>query len=796
MAARHRKRRSRSKKIAMVGVATATATAMTVGASPPPPKPKPVVNGDFDLAAAIRPFPPPDQIPDLTGGLGTVAYDLSQTIADAVIRGVVGNVNLAALAQAAGLDLESLLQQLPADLLTGVLGAVPIDITPLLSAVVGPLTPALILVLDQLGLTDAQGNITLTNLLSLLGLDLSDPLNLAGLDIPGLNVITTGPPFTLLKLLGTDLGWVPGLPNSVANEINGTDYLPVGLSGLIGELADTVEGLNPILGGLLDTLALTIPEGLDAVDLRVPVVVGFGLGAFAAGMAYDQVLADLPNQPGGPNNSDGPLLGSITVLPMLLLRNPGRANGGLGARLYPLFGLFGIDTVTPETQVTSRGGIPILNTGLSLGGANLIPVKVDATVEYDLLSDFAAWPNPFSMANSLMGFVLPTYILRGLTLETVPEQLETQLDEILDNPLGEPLAINLYLTVGSETLPLLEPLYLLSDITSIATLGVASTNPFGMLANALAPALTSLVNLGYTDVYRTPEGEYERTLTEAGIPTSFFSFPAVNPVQVIPDVINLLVKGFTKEFFSGNPTPATPNAITSLINLLTGGGLGPLGNLGSLVQGVLDGLNPLALAQQQVAPPAANAVPSANTRLLPLSSEGGLEDAKTELDSATEDSELTEVEGEEEGVVDPMKEILKPVEQALKPVEQALKPVQEVLKPVQEILTPAEETDEETTDEEEEADAADEEEDKGETTEGSGRHAKPEGEDEPAPSSVTSRTPRHAKDIGEKVTSGLRDIANAVTPKTNDKTTDKESPKDAADDQKSDADGAADKDAA
>jgi hypothetical protein len=793
MAARHRKRGSRSKKIAMVGVATATATAMTVGAAPPPPKPKPVVYGDFDLAAAIRPFPPPDQIPDLTGGLGTVGYDISQAIADAVIRGVVGNVNFAALAQALGLDVDSLLQQLPADLLTGVLGAVPIDITPLLNELVGPLTPALILVLDQLDITDAEGNITLTNLLSLLGLDLSDPLNLAGLDIPGLNVITTGPPFTLLKLLGTDLGWVPGLPNSVANEINGTDYLPVGAEGLLTTLLNRVTGvlgpLDPVVIGLNAVISL-LPDGLEAVDLRVPVVVGFGLGAFAAGAAYEKVLADLPNQPGGVNNPGGPLLGSITVLPMLLLRNPGRANGGLGARLYPLFGLFGIDTVTPETEVTSSGGIPILNTGLSLGGANLIPVKVDATVEYDLLSDFPSWPNPFSMANSLMGFVLPTYILRGLTLETVPEQLDTQLDEILDNPLGEPLAINLYLTVGSETLPLLEPLYLLSDITSIATFGVASTNPFGMLANALAPALTSLVNLGYTDVYRTPEGEYERTHTEAGVPTSFFSFPAVNPAQVLPDVINLLVKGFTKEFFSGNPTPATPNAITSLINLLTDGGLGPLGNLGnlgSLVQGVLDGLNPtLARQTAQVVSPPANAAPSAyGARLVPLSNESGLEDATDELGSAAEDSELSEVEGEEEDVVNP-------VEQALKPVEQVLKPVQEILTPVEE--TDEETTDEEATDEESEEEPADEETD--DSTEGSGgKHAKPKGEDEPPPSSVTSRAPRHAKDMADKVTSGLRDIANAVTPKTNEKTTQKESPKD-ADDTKSDDDGAENKDAA
>ncbi len=48
------------------------------------------------------------------------------------------------------------------------------------------------------------------------------------------------------------------------------------------------------------------------------------------------------------------MLGSFTILPMVLLRNPGRANGGLFARLFPLAGLFGIDTVTPDTEVTAQ----------------------------------------------------------------------------------------------------------------------------------------------------------------------------------------------------------------------------------------------------------------------------------------------------------------------------------------------------------------------------------------------------------------------------------------------------------
>ncbi len=63
----------------------------------------------------------------------------------------------------------------------------------------------------------------------LLGLDLSNPLDLSNLDTPGLNIVTTGPLFTLLKLLGVDIGWVPALPNSVADEINNTPYLTLPL---------------------------------------------------------------------------------------------------------------------------------------------------------------------------------------------------------------------------------------------------------------------------------------------------------------------------------------------------------------------------------------------------------------------------------------------------------------------------------------------------------------------------------------------------------------------------------------
>ena len=639
MAGKHRRKSGRAKKIATMGVATVTATALTVGVAPPPRDHVHQLAEDVDLMAAINPWPAPGDIPDLTGGLGSAVYGSGQAIADVLIRALVENLNAAALAQAAGLSpdavldtlLGGLLGQLPANLLNDIIGELPIDISGVVAALLAPLGQAAADLVGDL-VAGALPN-TLGGLLGLLGLDLGDVLNLSDLNVPGLNIITAGPPFTLLKMLGADLGWVPGLPNSVASEINNSPYLDleVGLSDLLGSL----PLVGPTVVGLLNGLGISIPD-LDIAEVRVSAVVGFGLGAFAAGMAYEQVVADLANQPGGgPTASEHPLLGSITVLPMILLRNPGRANGGFFARFYPLAGLLGIDTVTPETEVSGSGGIPLLNTGLRLGGANLIPIKVDGTVMYDPLSDFAAWPNPFSLANNLMAGLLPTYILRGLTLDTVTEQLTSQLDDILGGVLTGPLKINLYLTIPSATLPLLEPLYLLSDLTSVLTLGMGAVNPFSMLANAVAPALASAINLGYTDaVFNPVTGAYERTLTDAGTPTGFFSFPNVDWGHAVGVILNQLVQGIQKEFFSGNPTAATPNVLTNLLGFLTGG-LNPLGNLGALIQGILEGLNPLA-ATNPMALAEATDLPDPNARMLTLSTTEETDETTT----ATEDSEV------------------------------------------------------------------------------------------------------------------------------------------------------------
>lgn len=606
MAGRHRRRNKHVVKFTAIGAATATATALTVGTPPDPADQRTLAKlrtGDPELMAAINPWPAPDDIPDLTFGLGPLAYDGGQALADVLIRAIVENINLVAIANAAGISVEDLATQL----LTGVLNeAVGLALTQALGAL--PLESVLDGIVEALlpgatfrgVLKDAlleAGVDTLGGLLGLLGYDLDDPLNFSNLNVPGLNVTTAGSAFTMLKLLGLDLGWTPALPNSVAADINNTEYLTLGTKQLVQKLLDVLEPdpinipiIGPILGDILNGLNDLLGEILEGLvpdirvlDVRVPIAVGVGMGAFAIATGYDKVLADLPNQPGGANfQGTNPLLGSYTILPMILLFNPARPNGGALARFYPLFGLMGIDVVNPRTEVTSSGGwLPVLNTGLTVGGANLIPILIDVGLEYHPSSDLAAWPNPFTLANNAMA-TIPLYALRGVDASRILPQLTDQLEEIVDGVLTEPLALNLYLTLPANSLPLLEPLYLTSDLITLASLGTLAVNPVGQFANAIAPALRALVDLGYTDVVRNADGTYTRTLTEADVPTAFFSFPDVNPLLVPGDIFNLLLKGFYKEFLSGNPTVGTPNALTGLLSLFTGGGLG-LGGLNGII---------------------------------------------------------------------------------------------------------------------------------------------------------------------------------------------------------------------
>ncbi|CAN5503440.1 hypothetical protein BH09ACT7_BH09ACT7_43990 [soil metagenome] len=251
------------KKATAVGVVTATVTALAMGAAPPPlanAAPPPIgalTDLSPELTAAVASLvsslagelpsnqasptalaetagspglplmelapgaPDPASIPDLTFGLDTSGYDLFQTLGAALESGIVDNFNLSGLLQALGYDPESVINAALGALLVNALAGIPVDLSgiPVLGA----------------GLA-AAGIDNVAALLGLLGFNLDDPLNLDGLPTPGINIITAGPPFTLLKLLGVDLGWVPGFPNSVADEINGTPYLDISALGLIDTL--------------------------------------------------------------------------------------------------------------------------------------------------------------------------------------------------------------------------------------------------------------------------------------------------------------------------------------------------------------------------------------------------------------------------------------------------------------------------------------------------------------------------------------------------------------------------------
>jgi hypothetical protein len=422
-------------------------------------------------------------------------------------------------------------------------------------------------------------------------------------DIPGAKIITTGPPFGLLGVVGVNPFWVPALPSRIADEINGTSYIggsdldiPVTVANPAYLPDCTDEKICPpkTITGHLD---------LDLVSIRVPVVLAFGIGALAAGMAYPQVEADLPNQPGGtaPGAAPG---SSVTIVPMLLIRNPGRNDGGIAARFAPIFERLGIDTATNDFDVTTDGT------------AVLVPVKVDIAAQNDPLSDFAAWPNPVTLANNAAAFAFPTYLLRGsdvsgVGLQTLnplvgnltgnfasaiigdglkvdlPGDLPTidisrtaailAANPALNSALGDTFpgidvaipdgpeledryeALNFYLTLENGAQPVLEPFRYPTDALSVAT-GQTITNPF---ADAVEPAIAMLGNLGYTNVVQYGDDpndfrdDYQRDFSDnfgsnGGEAMPFFSFPQNVDWSAVPaDFVTALAGGTRDAFFFG-----------------------------------------------------------------------------------------------------------------------------------------------------------------------------------------------------------------------------------------------------
>ncbi len=513
-------------------------------------------------------------------------------------------------------------------------GALATSLTPILtsaltSTLTNSLTTSLTTALTSALTSTVDGTVgstsTLTSALTTAISTAVGDLGLSYIPLVGSAIDLTGTVVNALNpLIG---GLVTGLTSgtSISTLVNATVSSTVTsvvgsvVTGATSGLSGTVSSA---LTGVLSSAVLGVVNAIPSIDVgsvRIPIVVGTGLGAFSAGAAYRDVLAKLSSQPGGLHYSGATsIAGSLTLLPEILLNNAGRANGGVLARFSSVLRLLGINAVTPDVAITSSGGTAVGSTGLALGGANLVPVKVDATVEYQPLSDFAAWANPVTLMNNLAAGLLPTYILRGVDQATTAGQLITQLESMVTTlQNGGQTNTNIYLTAAANHLPLLEPVYLAGDAMNLMGLTPVGNAAY-RLGNALSPVLTSLVNLGYSDAYWDPaSGQYLRTLSTAATPVQFGTLPNIDWSKVGPRLFTSLVTGF-EHAFTG--PVSMPNAISQAISLISKGGnllsLGALPSTTAAVKAptalpaVTAATAPTATANKSKTPTAIAAVPA------------------------------------------------------------------------------------------------------------------------------------------------------------------------------------------
>jgi hypothetical protein len=375
-----------------------------------------------------------------------------------------------------------------------------------------------------------------------------------------LDTTTTGPLLWLVDQLGIDSYTFDNVPVvgsiTLAFEYNKAD--PVGLYNDLN--AATFGGF--VLGtATRPNILASSPTG--------PLLVASGTGVPAALQTYQALLASANgNTPAGytPLTASGKVSSItgqpcssgvtcvqgtyVTNLPIALVRNPETPNGGLYSRFAPIFNLFGQNPVSP----TAGSGSSL---GIKFNGA-----FVNVALGYDMLSDFPATLNPFSLANSFMASVLPTYLLGGAELEGADlPTIEGNLIALLT--LGVPSTS--YSTLVSTDLPLLEPLRLPSRILNAVFKQAGIPITLGTpLADALQPALEILVNTGYTDVLTPSEGgTYNRTYDQSGQYIPFLSQATLTPQEwaAVPgDVVKALFTGF-RDVLSGKST-TTPDPVT------------------------------------------------------------------------------------------------------------------------------------------------------------------------------------------------------------------------------------------
>jgi hypothetical protein len=232
----------------------------------------------------------------------------------------------------------------------------------------------------------------------------------------------------------------------------------------------------------------------------------------------------------------------LTVLSLVLVRNPGRPNGGLYSRFAPIYQeLTGVNPVTPDRQDVLPAGLdPATITKLLSGDTSdisldelgnlqavlnsadgkpmIVTLKADIGWEYDLMSDAPAAANPIAWANSVASSIFLTNLLTGVDFQ-----------DLGTGGYVDPKDGTIYYTIPVDQLPLLTPLRLPAQLIGLAT-GQNIDTP---VADAIEPFLKILVNSAYTDVQRNPDGTWTRTLDQFGTPTLFGTQTLTRDQQVL-----------------------------------------------------------------------------------------------------------------------------------------------------------------------------------------------------------------------------------------------------------------------
>lgn len=260
-------------------------------------------------------------------------------------------------------------------------------------------------------------------------------------------------------------------------------------------------------------------------------VISYGHGSYATTQAMQALRSSAAGQTWAGHHELPP---GTNVFGAILLRNPGRPNGGPLARVAPVASLFGVDTVTPPSDLDPLEPIPDLGPDVRLATS-----FIDVGRQYDAFADFPATANPVAIANSVAG---------GVFLRDYSSAWPVNLN--VDDPMPDGTAYlapapdrTVYYTQYTPQLPLLEPPRLVARAISDVT-GLPVGTP---LVDRVEPAATIVVNVGYTDV-QTPSrgGTYNRTLDQMHVPTPFMSRSPLTPrewARVPGDVVKALVDG-------------------------------------------------------------------------------------------------------------------------------------------------------------------------------------------------------------------------------------------------------------